>query len=74
MTAIRSARKAFIEAESSERTGRALRQRTRQSNPHIFCNGDSTYCKCESSNQWKGPGSVIGVENQTVIISIGDHM
>ena len=71
LTAIHSARKAFIGAESSERISRALHQRTRQCNPHVFRNGDSVYYKCESSNQWKGPGSVIGVENQTVMIKHG---
>ena len=71
LTAIHSARKAFIEAESSEQISRALRQQTRQSNPHIFRNGDPVYYKRESSNQWKGPGSVIGVENQIVMIKHG---
>ena len=44
---------------------------TRQSNPHIFRNGDSVYYKRESSNQWKGSGSVIGIENQAVMIKHG---
>ena len=50
---------------------RALRQQTRQFNPHIFRNGDSMCYKRESSNQWKDPGSVIGVENQTVMTKHG---
>ena len=29
------------------------------------------YYKRESSDQWKGPGSVIGIENQTVMIKHG---
>ena len=55
LTAIHSARKAFIEAESSKKISRALRQQTRQSNPHMFRNGDSVYYKRESSKQWKFP-------------------
>ena len=63
LTAIHSARKAFIEAESGERMSRALGQQTHQSN-----NSDSVYYKRELSNQWKGPGSATGIENQTVMI------
>ena len=48
-----------------------LGQQTRQSNPHIFRNGDSVYYKRESPNQWKGSESVIGVENRTVMIKHG---
>ena len=29
------------------------------------------YYKHESSNQWKGPGSVIGIENQTIMLKHG---
>lgn len=71
LSAIHAARRAFIKTESSERIKRALRHQTRQSNSHIFQNGDSVYYKRESSNQWKGPGTVIGVEHQTVLIKHG---
>ena len=71
LSAIHSARKAYIEAESSEEISRALKHQTRSSTPHIFQNGDSVYYKRDSSKQWKGPGTVIGIENQTIIIKHG---
>ena len=70
-SAIHSARKAYIEAESSEKISRALKHQTRSSTPHIFQNGDSVYYKRDSSKQWKGPGTVIGIQNQTIIIKHG---
>ena len=45
LSAIHSARKAYIEAESSEKISRALKHQTRSSTPHIFQNGDSVYYK-----------------------------
>ena len=71
LTAMRAARKAFIESEANERLRRAIRHQTRQSTPYIFQNGDSVYFKGDSSNEWKGPGTVIGVDNQTVLIKHG---
>ena len=68
LSAIHSARKAFIEAESSEKISRALKHQTRSSTRYIFQNGDSVYYKRDSSKQWKGPGTVIGIENQTIVI------
>ena len=71
LSAIHSARKAYIEAESSEKISQALKHQTRSSTPHIFQNGDSVYYKRDSSKEWKGPGTVIGIENQTIIIKHG---
>ena len=62
---------AYIEDESSEKISQALKHQTRSSTPHIFQNGDSVYYKRDSSKQRKGPGTVIGIENQTIIIKHG---
>ena len=71
LTAMRAARKAFIESEANERLQRAIRHQTRQSTPYIFQNGNSVYFKKDSSNEWQGPGTVIGIDNQTVLIKHG---
>ena len=66
-----AARKACIESETNKRLCRAIRHQTRQSMPYIFQNGDSVYFRSDSSNEWKGPGTVIGIDNQTVFIKHG---
>ena len=71
LSAIHSARKAFVEAKSSEKISRALKHQTRSSTPYTFQNGDSVYYKRDSSKQWKGPGIVTGTENQTIVIKHG---
>ena len=65
-----SARKAFLQAESSNRIRRALKHNIRQVE-NIFENGDNVYYKRESSNEWKGPGRVIGQDGKVVIIKHG---
>ena len=71
LTAMRAARKAFIESEAKEKLCRTLRHQTHQSTPYIFQNGDSVYFKRDSSNEWKGLGTVIGIDNQTLLIKHG---
>ena len=71
LSATQFARKAFAEAESSEKINQALRHQTCLSTPRIFQNGDSVYYKRDSLEQWKDPGTVIGIENQTVVIKHG---
>ena len=70
MNTLVSARKAFLQAESSNRIRRALKSNIRQVENH-FENGDSVYYKRESSNEWKGPGKVIGQDGKVVIIKHG---
>ncbi|CAL4122102.1 unnamed protein product [Meganyctiphanes norvegica] len=63
-------RKAFIQAESSSRIRRALKHNIRQVE-NVFENGDNVYYKRENSNEWKGPGRVIGQDGIVVIIKHG---
>ena len=70
MNTLVSARKAFLQAESSNRIRRALKYNIRQVE-NIFENGDNVYYKRESSNEWKGPGRVIGQDGKVVIIKHG---
>ena len=53
-----SGRKAFLQAESSNRIRKALRHNIKQVE-NIFENGDYVYYKRENCNKWKGPGKVI---------------
>ena len=71
LNALHAARQAFISAESSERIRRALKAQTRTSTSLIFQNGQSVYYKREGLPAWKGPGTVIGKEGQTIIVKHG---
>ena len=71
LNAMNNARKAFIEAESSEKIKRALKHKVRSCNDAIFDHGDKVYYKRNNDRRWKGPASVIGQENKNVIIKHG---
>ena len=66
-----NARKAFIQAESSEKIKRALKHRIRSCNDAVFDKGDKVYYKRNKDRRWKGPASVIGQDNKNVIIKHG---
>ena len=55
-----AARQAFIQNESNERLKRALKHQIRTSGDEYYITGDVVYYKRENSNQWHGPGTVIG--------------
>ena len=72
LNAMHSARKSFIEAESSEKLRRALRSKTRTHTGKIFSVGESVYYKRQNcGNVWKGPGKVIGVDGEVIMIRHG---
>ena len=66
-----NARKAFVEAECSEKIKRALKHRVRSCNDAVFENGDKVYYKRNNNPRWKGPGCVIGQDNKNVIVKHG---
>ena len=66
-----SARKAFIEAECSEKIKRALKHTVRSCNDAVFENGDKVYYKRNNNPRWKGPGCVIGQDGKNVLIKHG---
>ncbi|XP_071118367.1 uncharacterized protein [Haliotis cracherodii] len=68
LNSLHAARKAFIEAESSERIRRALRHNIRPSES-VYQTGDKVYFMKEK--QWKGPGKVLGQDGKTVFIRHG---
>ena len=70
LKAIFAARKAFIEAEYSERIKRALRHNIRPSCQKFFT-GDQVFYKRNDNKCWKGPGKVLGHDGQQALIKRG---
>ena len=73
LNAIAESRKAFIECEANEKLRRAIRSKLRPTTSLIYETGDEVYYKRNDSNQWKGPGTVIGKENKQVIVKHGSQ-
>ena len=71
LNALHSARRAFIESESSEKLQRALRHQIRPDFAQSYSNGDLVYYKRNESPRWLGPGSVIGTENKQILVKHG---
>ena len=74
LNALHSARENFMKAESSDKLKRAWRRKTRTHTAKIFESGQSVYYKRENSNMWKDPGTVIGVDGETVIVKHGGNL
>ena len=71
LNAIASARRSFIESESSEKVKRALRHNLNPASSTKYFTGDCVYYKRNDSKKWKGPGKVIGQDSQQVLIKHG---
>ncbi|GAB1599998.1 hypothetical protein Ahia01_000277300 [Argonauta hians] len=71
LNALHSARKRFMEAESSEKIRRALRCNVRHYADEEFETGDSVYYKRQNYKGWRGPAKVLGKEGQCVLIRHG---
>ena len=71
LNAMRSASKAFVTSESSEKLIRALKHNLRTYQDAIFVTGDTVYYKRRDSKKWKGQGKVIGVDSQQTLIKHG---
>ena len=67
-------RKAFIECETNEKLRRAIKSKLRPTTSLIYEFGNEVYYKRNDSNQWKGPGTVIGKENKQVIVKHGGQI
>ena len=70
---MKSAREAFIKAESSERIKRALKHNVYPSSSNKFVTGDKVFYKRKDSRRWKGPGKVIGYESSNILIKHGSQ-
>ena len=71
LNALHSARQGFIKAESSERLARALRHNIRSSDHEELVNGAEVYYKRNDSNEWRGPGIIIGRDGKQFLVKHG---
>ena len=71
LNTMHAAHQAFIKSESAERLRRALRHRTHTYSDMKYFTGNIVYYKRNSSNEWKGPGTVIGQDGQQVLVKHG---
>ena len=68
LSAMNDARQAFIKSESDEKLRRAFQHQFRTSSEVKYVTGDKRYYKRQIDDYWKGPATVIGQENQQVLI------
>ncbi|KAI8519243.1 hypothetical protein Bbelb_025000 [Branchiostoma belcheri] len=73
LTALAAARRAFTEAESSERVRRALR-RTIRISERQYAPNDQVYYKRDDSSEWFGPAKVIAQDGKIVFLRHGAYM
>lgn len=73
LNALHSARRAFIQTESSERIRRAMRSRVRASE-EVLHHGDMVYYKREKHTRWLGPAKVLYQDGKVVFIRHGGAM
>uniref|UniRef100_A0A7M5XEQ1 Integrase catalytic domain-containing protein n=1 Tax=Clytia hemisphaerica TaxID=252671 RepID=A0A7M5XEQ1_9CNID len=74
LNALHSARRAFIQAESSKRIKTALSRQTRTTTSKEFNNGDTVYYKRNSDKDWHGPGTIIGIDGKVVVVRHGGNV
>ena len=71
LNSLHAARKRFIETEVDEKLQRAHRHKTITATSLVYQNGDQVYYKKNDSQYWKGPATVIGIDNKQVFIRHG---
>lgn len=72
LNALHIGRRAFLQAETSERIRRALRHNLRPCGTQLTT-GDTVYYKRDGQEEWKGPGRVIGRDGKVIIIKHGSQ-
>lgn len=70
LSALHSARKLFIMAQTSEKIRRALRKQTRQTG-QTYDIGDHVYYKRDEQAEWRGPAKVLGQDGAVVFLRHG---
>ena len=71
LNALHSARRAYIEVESSEKVRRALKHKIR-ANATNFRMGEKVFYKRNGNNKWKGPGKIVGQDGKIVFVRHGN--
>ena len=71
MNARYAAKKAFMDAEASEKIKRALNSKVRTYADVIYEPGMKVYYKRNDTKGWKGPAVVLGVEGKCILIRHG---
>ena len=71
MNARNAAKKAFMDAEASEKIKRALNSKIRTYADVIYEPGMKVYYKRNDTKGWKGPAVVLGVEGKCILIRHG---
>lgn len=71
LNAMHEARRNFIEMESCQRLKRALNHNIRETPFELLENGNQVYYKRNASDEWHGPGTVIGRDGKQVLVRHG---
>ena len=73
LAAMNLARKAFMQAEASEKISRALKHPVRATE-ESFDNGDKVFYKVIGEPKWRGPGKVVGQIGTRVLVIHGSRL
>ena len=72
---MKDARLSFIKAESSERLKRAVRRQTRKHTPAgVYEIGDKVLYKRDRDKWWRGPGSIVSIQEKDIGVKHGGQM
>ena len=71
LNAIHAARQAFIQNESSEKVKCALTHQIRTSGDDTYTTGDLVFYKRGNSEQWHGPGTIVGQDGKQIFVKYG---
>ena len=71
LTTLQKTREAYAASESSKKVCRALNHNVRTSEDIKYIIGDSVYFQCARERQWRGPGKVLGQDEQQVLVKYG---
>ena len=74
LEALHQARRDFVRSESDEKYKRALRSKVRPTRADYLANGDNVYYKRNASDEWCGPGVIIGIDGKQFIVRHGGHI
>ena len=71
LNAMHVARTEFIRQDVDEKLVRAMKHNIRATHNENLVNGDEVFYKRNESNEWKGPGIVIGRDGKQVLVKHG---